>query len=85
MKTIAIEELPARREELLSDLAHGESLALTDHGNEVATLLPRRAANGNGQPAGDDSFYRLAEIAAKSTDEGSALTNEEIDRLVYGG
>ena len=85
MKTISIDDLSARREELLSQLAHGETFAVVDHGREVATLLPRHLSDAAASPLPDDTFYRLRELAAKSTDDGVPLSNAEIDRLIYAG
>ena len=85
MKAIAIEEISTRRSELLEDLAHGETFAVTDCGREIATLSPRHNEDRGAQPSGDDAFYRMAELAAQSTDEGAPLSNAEMDRLIYAG
>ena len=83
MKTITIEDMSARRDEVLANLAHGETFSVLDRGCEVATLLPRRVADGG--PAADDAFYRLSDLASKSTDDGAPLSNAEMDRLIYAG
>ena len=83
MKTITIEDMSARRDEVLADLAHGETFSVLDRGCEVATLLPRRVADGG--PAADDAFYRLSDLASKRTDDGAPLSNAEMDRLIYAG
>ena len=83
LKTITIEVMSARRDEVLADLAHGETFSVLDRGCEVATLLRRRVADGG--PASDDAFYRLSDLTAKSTDDGAPLSNAEMDRLIYAG
>ena len=85
MKAITIEEISARRHELLDDLAHGEIIAVIEGGKEIATLSPRCSTDRGTQPLADDAFYRLSELAAKSTDDGPPLSNAEMDHLIYAG
>ena len=73
--TITIEDMSARRDEVLADLAHGETFSVLDRGCEVATLFPRGMAESG--PAADDAFYRLSDLASKSTDDGAPLSNAE--------
>jgi hypothetical protein len=85
MKAIAIEEISVRRNELLDDLAHGEIFAVIEGGREVATLSPRCSKECKEQPQPDDAFYRMAELASRSTDDGAHLSNADMDHLIYAG
>lgn len=64
-------------ERILRRVGRGERLILTRRGRPVARLEPIR----DGEPASDDPFYRLPDFAVEG---GGSLTNEEIDRIVYG-
>ena len=55
----------------------GERMVLTYRGKPVVRLEP--AADG-ARPSTDDALYRMADLAA----EGGSLSNEEMDRLIYG-
>ena len=63
---------------VLRRIRQGERLVLTYRGKPVARLDPVTEA----EPPTDDPIYRLAELAV---DDGSGLTNDEIDAIVYDG
>ncbi|MEK7677297.1 MAG: hypothetical protein AAB676_15820 [Verrucomicrobiota bacterium] len=63
---------------ILRDVARGHSVILKHRGKPAAKLAPLRART---VADSTDPFYSLAEIA---TPKGTSLTNEEMDKLVYG-
>ncbi len=77
MSSITMVELRQDAEGVLRRLKKGENLILTYRGEPVARLSPYEPET----PSADDPFYRLIDCAI---DEGESLTNEEIDRIVYG-
>ena len=77
MATISMVELRRDAEGILQRVGRGERLVLTYRGRPAARLEPFTEST---TPA-DDPIYRLAEL---SVDQGSSLTNEEMDAIVYG-
>lgn len=77
MSSISMVELRQDAEGVLRRVKQGESFVLTYRGKPVARLSPYELAI----PAADDPFYRLIDCAV---DEGESLTNEEIDKILYG-
>lgn len=77
MSSISMVELRQDAEGVLRRVKQGEQLILTYRGKPVARLSPFDSAT----PPADDPFYRLADSAA---DGGESLTNEEIDKIIYG-
>lgn len=76
MKTISMLEFRHKAESILAMVQKGQRLILTYRGKPVARLEPISADAA--RP--DDPFYRLAELA---DDTGKALTNQEMDEIVY--
>lgn len=76
MDTVSMVKFRRDAEGVLRRLRRGERLILTYRGRPAARLDPVTA------PAltADDPIYRLADLAV---DGGSALTNDEIDAVVY--
>ena len=72
-------ELRTQSRNVLRWLKTGEPLALTFRGKKVATLLPEENAAEQPIPT-DDPIRRLHELAEPM----GSLTNEEIDRVLYG-
>ncbi len=77
MSAISMVELRQNAEGVLNRLKLGENLVLTYRGKPVARLSPYELET----PSADDPFYRLIDHAI---DGGESLTNEEIDKIVYG-
>jgi len=65
-------------EAVIRKVRRGKRLIMTYRGKPVMRLEPIQANS----PSPDDPFYKLAQLA---TAKGQALTNEEIDRIVYQG
>ena len=65
----------------LEAVRHGERLILTYRGRAIARLEPVRDASA--AAPGDDPLLRLDEYAVDGP--GRALSNPQIDRLLYGG
>lgn len=70
-------EFRRQTDSVLRRLRNGERLMLTYRGRPVARLEPVSA----GPLTADDPFYTLDQIA---DDNAPPLTNEEMDRAVYG-
>jgi prevent-host-death family protein len=77
MKTLSMVELRSRAEQVIRQVKRGQRFLLTYRGKPVARLEPVKPE----APPGDDRFYSLCELA---DEHGSPLTNDEIDRVVYG-
>ncbi len=77
MSSITMLELRQDADGVLRRVRQGEHLILTYRGKPVARLSPYESA----APAADDPFYRLINSAV---DDGKSLTNEEIDKIIYG-
>jgi prevent-host-death family protein len=77
VKTVSLLDFRRRAEAILSYVQKGQSVLLTRRGKPVARLEPVTDRSA-GQ---DDPFYSLHRLAAA---RGESLTNDEIDRVVYG-
>ena len=76
MRRISLPEFRRDAEEVIRQAQQGERMILTYRGKAVLRLEPIRE-----QAAGsDDPFYSLGQLASHETD---ALTNEEIDKVIY--
>lgn len=63
-------------EAIIRKVRQGKRLIMTYRGKPVMRLEPIEATT----PGPDDPFYKLAQLAVAG---GQALTNEEIDQIVY--
>lgn len=79
MNSISMLELRSRGKDVVSRLERGETLALTYRGRRVATLVPAGLDSDFPVPA-DDPIYRFAGGAEPM----GGMSNEQIDRLLYG-
>ena len=77
MKTFSLLEFRQKAQAVLSYVQKGQSVLLTCRGKPVARLEPVTSRSA-GQ---DDPFYSLDRLADA---RGESLTNDEIDRVVYG-
>ena len=76
MKKITLVEFRKNTEATLQKVVQGQSILLTRRGRAVARLEPVQE-----QEIGpEDPIYSLADFAV----EGESLSNEEIDKDVYG-
>lgn len=74
-------EFRQRVGQILDSLQRGkETIRLTYRGKPVADLVPVKPPKSR-RPPENDPFYRIIEHAGP---EGGDLTNQEIDRIVYG-
>jgi len=80
MKTITMLELRRDARRWIEAVQRGERLVLTYRGEPVARLEPVRPASG--EVPEDDPLLRIEDFAVDGS--GAMLTNEEIDRVVYG-
>lgn len=76
MKTVSLLEFRKNAEATLQKVAAGQSIVLTRRGRAVARLEPVGAERIHA----DDPLYTLGDLAV----EGASLTNEEMDRVIYG-
>lgn len=77
MKSVSLLEFRQKAQSVLSYVQQGQGVILTCRGKPVARLEPVAE-----RPASqDDPFYSLDELADP---DGKSLTNDEIDRVVYG-
>lgn len=77
MNTISMLDFRQNAEKIVARIQKGERLVLTYRGKPVARLEPVVAPTVND----DDPFYRLDQLAETN---GRSLTNEQIDRAIYG-
>lgn len=77
MESVTMLEFRRQTDDVLRRLRNGERLLLTYRGRPVATLEPVN----DGPITADDPFYSLDELADENA---PPLTNEEMDRAVYG-
>jgi prevent-host-death family protein len=75
MKTITMLELRLDAEAIIAQVQKGQRMILTRRGKPVARLEPVDEG-----PDADDSFYSITDLAVP----GGSLTNEEIDKILYG-
>jgi antitoxin (DNA-binding transcriptional repressor) of toxin-antitoxin stability system len=76
MRTISLLEFRKNAQATLQKVAAGQSIVLTRRGQAVARLEPVGAE----RIQSDDPLYTLGDLAV----EGDSLTNEEMDRDIYG-
>ena len=77
MKTISMLEFRKKAEAILNRVRAGQGYVLTYRGKPVARLEPI----ANGEIPDDDPLYMLPQLAVEG---GESISNEEIDRIVYG-
>ena len=77
MKTISMLEFRKKAESFLKQVSKGQAFVLTYRGKPVARLEPIKPKS----IAADDPIFTLREIASPTA---KPLTNDEIDRAVYG-
>lgn len=77
MKTVTLPGLARQADNIFAALGAGESFVVKHRGKPAARLS---ALPGEGRPAKDDPFYLLG----GRTFKGGSLSNEELDRAVYG-
>ena len=76
-KAVSMLEFRRTADDVLKKVQQGERFLLTYRGRPVARLEPIVS----GQPAADDPFYTIGEVASES---GGSLSNEQIDKILYG-
>jgi antitoxin (DNA-binding transcriptional repressor) of toxin-antitoxin stability system len=76
-KTVTMLELREDAERIVGAVRRGQRMVLTYRGRPAMRLEPISSRS----TGDDDAFYRLAELADH---RGDSLSNEEIDRVVYG-
>jgi prevent-host-death family protein len=76
MKSVTMLEFRKEADRVLKQVAQGQSFVLTYRGKPIARLEPiaQNTIDAN------DPIYSLTEIA----ESGGSLTNEEIDKILYG-
>jgi prevent-host-death family protein len=77
MKMVSMVEFRRNTAKILGQVQRGHPIVLTYRGKPVARLEPI----GSGHPSPEDPFYELAQLASN---KGRSITNEQIDRIVYG-
>ena len=77
MKTVSMLEFRSEAEAILKQVGRGQAFVLTYRGKPIARLEPIAEP----EIRDDDAIYRLASLASP---EAKALTNQEMDRLIYG-
>jgi prevent-host-death family protein len=76
MKTVSLLEFRKNAEATLEEVSKGKSIVLTRRGKAVARLEPVKKDAVDP----DDPIYSLGNLAV----EGDSLSNEEMDREIYG-
>jgi prevent-host-death family protein len=76
MKEISMLDFRRDAKRFLAQVQKGERLTLTHRGKPIARLEPIRRDSVEK----DDPFYSICDLA----EPAGALTNEEIDTIVYG-
>jgi antitoxin (DNA-binding transcriptional repressor) of toxin-antitoxin stability system len=76
MKTVSLLEFRKNAQATLQKVASGQSFVLTRRGRAIARLEPV----GDERITPDDPIYALGDFAV----EGHPMTNEEMDREIYG-
>ena len=77
MKTVSMLEFRKKAERVLKQVVRGHSFVLTYRGKPIALLEPI-APN---KIDANDPIYGLTNIA----ESGGSLSNEEMDKIIYGG
>jgi len=76
-KTVTMLELREDAERIVDAVRRGQRMVLTYRGRPAMRLEPISSQSTRD----DDAFYQLADLADH---RGDSLSNEEIDRVVYG-
>jgi len=76
MKTVTMLDFRLHAERVIAQVQKGHSVVLTRRGKPVARLEPIRDQSVDP----DDPFYSLCDLA----EPAGALTNRQIDEIVYG-
>ena len=76
MEHVSMLEFRRDAEAIIRKVQQGKRLCLTYRGKPVMRLEPLR----DQEPGPDDPFYSLTELAVA----GEPITNEEIDKILYG-
>ena len=76
MRRISLPEFRRDAEAVIRQAQQGQRMILTYRGKPVLRLEPIREQAA----ASDDPFYSLGRLASRDAD---ALTNEEIDKVIY--
>ncbi len=79
MKSITLLDLKQHTEFIIRSVAQGEAVVIKYRGKPAVRLEPISQTQNKKTSA--DPFYSLTDLAAKG---GNSLTNEEMDKLVYG-
>jgi antitoxin (DNA-binding transcriptional repressor) of toxin-antitoxin stability system len=79
MKTISTSELRSKTRLLVRSLERGKAVGLTYRGHKLAQIYPVRPINGI---SANDPLYRFHRHADR---KAKPLTDQEMDRKVYGG
>lgn len=77
MKTISMVDLRQNAERIIEQVRRGEAMVLTYRGQPAIRLEPLAEA----EVRADDPFYALNQLADS---HGKALTNRQMDKLIYG-
>ena len=80
MKRISMLEFRRDARKVLAVVRKGQPVVLTYRGNAVARIVPVRDEQDPVPP--DDALLRIDDFAVDGP--GGSLSNEEIDRTVYG-
>jgi antitoxin (DNA-binding transcriptional repressor) of toxin-antitoxin stability system len=76
MKTVSLLEFRKNAQATLEKVASGQSFVLTRRGRAIARLEPI----GDERIEPDDPIFSLGDLAV----EGRPMTNEQMDREIYG-
>jgi prevent-host-death family protein len=76
---LPLNELRQDTKTILRDVARGEKIVLKYRGKPAARLVPLEKKKNGASP---DPFYSLTRIGVA---KGNSLSNEQMDRLIYGG
>lgn len=77
MKSVSLLEFRQKAQSVLSYIQQGQGVILTYRGKPVARLEPVASRSASQ----DDPFYSLDQLSSLC---GESLSNDEIDRVVYG-
>lgn len=88
MRIVTMLELRQHAEAVVADLRRGVTLTLTYRGQPLARLEPIRPAAE--EIGADDPLFTLGDLAGVAEDPAlaagnAALSNADIDRVLYGG
>jgi antitoxin (DNA-binding transcriptional repressor) of toxin-antitoxin stability system len=78
MKTITLPSLAREADAVFAALNAGESFVVKHRGKPAGRLS---AIKRKARPAKTDPFYSLGKLTFKG---GGSLSNEEMDRVIYG-